>query len=100
MKSVDFTPDSTKLVTGSNEKLVKIFDLNKPDSGNNTFLFFSSNILIIIVLDPQIFSGHTAGLKHVLHMEDGKRILSCAEDKTVRCWDILSGKVIFIDNFH
>ncbi|KAL7640370.1 UNVERIFIED_CONTAM: hypothetical protein RMT77_008643 [Armadillidium vulgare] len=76
VKSVDFSPDSTKLLTGSNEKLLKIFDLGKPEA------------------DPQVFSGHSAGLKHVLYMEDGKRILSCAEDKTVRCWDVLSGKEV------
>ena len=43
--------------------------------------------------EPQVFSGHTGGLKHVLFMEDGNKILSCAEDKTVRCWDKSTGKV-------
>ena len=33
VKSVDFSPDSCQILTGSNEKLLKIFDLNKPEQG-------------------------------------------------------------------
>lgn len=32
VKSVDFSKDSVYLSTGSNEKLVRIFDLNKPEA--------------------------------------------------------------------
>lgn len=31
VKSVNFSQDSNLLVTGSNEKLIRIFDLNKPE---------------------------------------------------------------------
>lgn len=37
VKSVDFSQDSGLLVTGSNEKLIRIFDLQQPDAGN-TFI--------------------------------------------------------------
>lgn len=43
--------------------------------------------------DPQVFSGHTGSLKHVLFMNEGKQMLSCAEDKTIRLWDKASAKV-------
>ena len=33
VKSVDFSPDSNHLLTGSNEKLLRIYDLNKPEVG-------------------------------------------------------------------
>lgn len=33
VKSVDFSADSSLFVTGSNEKLLRIFDLNKPEAG-------------------------------------------------------------------
>lgn len=33
VKTVDFSSDDSLLVTGSNEKLLRIFDLNRPDSG-------------------------------------------------------------------
>ena len=36
VKSVNFSKDSSLLATGSNEKLVRIFDLNKPDASKLT----------------------------------------------------------------
>lgn len=39
VKSVNFSKDSALLATGSNEKLVRIFDLNKPDASRSTSIF-------------------------------------------------------------
>lgn len=33
VKSVDFSKDSSQLLTGSNEKLLRVYDLNTPESG-------------------------------------------------------------------
>lgn len=41
VKSVDFSSDSTKLLTGSNEKLLRTFDLNKPDAGQHISKLYS-----------------------------------------------------------
>ncbi|KAA0202094.1 hypothetical protein HAZT_HAZT003094 [Hyalella azteca] len=76
VKSVDFSPDSNQMLTGSNEKLLKIFDLNKPEQ------------------DPIVFSGHEASIKHCLYNSEGTKLFSCADDKTVRCWDITSKQEI------
>ncbi|XP_018329759.1 serine-threonine kinase receptor-associated protein [Agrilus planipennis] len=76
VKSVNFSKDSHKLVTGSNEKLVKIFDLNKPDA------------------NPAVFSGHTSGIRHALFFRDDAQLVSCADDKTLRVWDRASGKEV------
>jgi WD40 repeat protein len=35
VKSVDFSRDGALFATGSNEKLIRIFDLNKPEEGIN-----------------------------------------------------------------
>lgn len=35
VKSVAFDDDSGHLVTGSNEKLIRVFDLQSPNSGNS-----------------------------------------------------------------
>nr|CAD7399291.1 unnamed protein product [Timema cristinae] len=74
VKSVNFSSNSSLFVTGSNEKLIKIFDLNKPDA------------------EPQVFSGHTSGIRHVLFFRDDTHLVSCADDRTLRVWDISSGK--------
>jgi len=33
VKCVEFSDDGSQLLTGSNEKLLRIYDLNKPDAG-------------------------------------------------------------------
>ncbi|XP_011498271.1 PREDICTED: serine-threonine kinase receptor-associated protein [Ceratosolen solmsi marchali] len=76
VKSVDFSKDSVYLATASKEKIVRVFDLNKPEA------------------EPQIFSGHTSGLRHVSFYENDTLLVSCAEDKTMRVWDRHNGKEI------
>ncbi|XP_023017348.1 serine-threonine kinase receptor-associated protein wmd [Leptinotarsa decemlineata] len=76
VKSVDFSRDSGMMVTGSNEKLVRIFDLNKPEAS------------------PEVFSGHTSGIRHVLFFRDDTHLVSCADDKTLRVWDRSTGKEV------
>ncbi|KAE8738473.1 hypothetical protein FOCC_FOCC016032 [Frankliniella occidentalis] len=76
VKSVGFSADSSHFVTGSNEKLLRIFDLNKPEA------------------DPTVFSGHTGGLKHVMFFRGDKQLISCADDKTIRVWDRASGQEV------
>ncbi|KAI8485540.1 hypothetical protein Bbelb_367340 [Branchiostoma belcheri] len=72
VKSVDFSKDSSQLLTGGNEKLLKIFDLNKPEA------------------DPVVFTGHSNYVKDALFLPDGKRLVSGGDDKTVRMWDVAS----------
>jgi len=75
VKCVDFSPDGSHLLTGSNEKLLRIFDINKPEA------------------DPLIFSGHTSNIKMSIYL-DSNRIISASDDKTVRIWDISNQKEI------
>lgn len=39
VKSVNFSTDSNYLCTGSNEKLVRIYDLNKPDAAPQVYIY-------------------------------------------------------------
>ena len=76
VKSVNFSRDSQDLATASNDKVLRIFDLDKPE-------------------EPKIkFEGHTSGIKQVLFNTDERKLISCADDKTLRFWDITSGKEI------
>merc|ERR1711976_1098527 len=45
VKSVDFSCDGSFLLTGSNEKLLRIFDLNKPEA------------------ESEVLSGHTSSIR-------------------------------------
>ncbi|XP_032676916.1 serine-threonine kinase receptor-associated protein isoform X2 [Odontomachus brunneus] len=76
VKSVNFSTDSNHLCTGSNEKIVRIYDLNKPEEA------------------PQIFSGHTSGIRHVAFFDNNSTLVSCADDKTLRVWDRNSGQEV------
>jgi len=76
VKCVAFSPDGSYLATGSNEKLLKIFDLNSPSS------------------DPFVMSGHTSGLRHISFIGGSEHMVSCGDDRTVRFWERSSGKEI------
>ena len=70
-----FDEDSTHLLTGNNEKLLRVFDLNQP----------STNPAV------EIYAGHSGAIKRALFCRNDKCIISCAEDKAIRIWDRTSG---------
>lgn len=76
VKSVDFSNDTSTLVTGCNDKSLRLFDLNNYTS------------------DPKIFSGHTSNIKKCLLLDDARKIVSISDDKTLRLWDTTSGQEI------
>lgn len=77
VKSVNFSGDSHLLATGSNDKKLRIFDLENHADGPLT-----------------IFEGHTSGLKQVLFSgpDNEQTLISAGDDKTMRLWDARTGK--------
>jgi serine-threonine kinase receptor-associated protein len=73
VKSVDFSNDSSKLVTGCNDKTLRVFDLQNYAS------------------DPILLTGHTSNIKRCLFLEESRKVVSIADDKTLRVWDTNSG---------
>ncbi|XP_054774940.2 serine-threonine kinase receptor-associated protein-like [Lytechinus pictus] len=76
VKSVDFSADNSKLLTASNEKLLRIFDLNAPEA------------------EPLLFPGHEDHIRHARFLPDTRSIVSCSDDKTLRIWDIASNSEV------
>ncbi|KAK7895697.1 hypothetical protein WMY93_021022 [Mugilogobius chulae] len=69
VKTVSFTQDSSCLLTGGNDKLLRVYDLSSPESA------------------PQEIAGHTSAIKKALWCNSDRQILSASEDKSVRLWD-------------
>lgn len=74
VKSVDFTSSSSHLLTGSNEKILRVFDLTRPDA------------------EAQQFLGHTANIKRVVFLPGDRTFISSSDDKTLRVWDCRTGQ--------
>ncbi|XP_077493148.1 serine-threonine kinase receptor-associated protein wmd [Amblyomma americanum] len=73
VRCVDFDSEGVRLLTGSNDKTLRIFDVNKEDAA------------------PTMLKGHTSAIKKVLFLQDDKRIVSASDDKSVRFWDYVGG---------
>lgn len=76
VKTVSFDATSENLVTGSNEKILRVFNLHNSQ------------------IDPEIYTGHAGPVKRAIFCRNDKCIISAAEDKTVRLWDRLTGKEV------
>ena len=78
VKSVAFDEASIHLLTGNNEKLLRVFDVNQP----------STNPAI------EMYAGHSGAIRRALFCRNDKCIVSCAEDKAVKIWDRSTGSEV------
>lgn len=69
VKVVDFSPDGDRLLTASNEMLMRVFDLQDESA------------------EPDLLQGYKENIRAALWSEDGKYIMSGGEDKAIRLWD-------------
>lgn len=76
VKSVQFDNYCERLVTGSNDKLIRVFSLQNPTA------------------EPDVFSGHGGAIKRAIFCRNDQFIVSCADDKTIRMWDRSSGSEV------
>ena len=69
VRSVDFAPDGNKLLTGGQEKKIRLFDLENRNS------------------EPLTLTGHDGTVKRCLFV-DQNTIMTIGDDKTFRQWDL------------
>ena len=74
--SVAFSLDGKKIVSGSHDKTLRVWDA---ESGSS-------------ILGPLL--GHTNWVTSVAFSPDGNKIVSGSDDKTLRVWDAESGSII------
>ncbi|KAG2340344.1 WD40 repeat-like protein [Suillus weaverae] len=74
--SVSFSQDGTRIVTGSEDQTVRLWD---PATGQPV---------------GQPWQGHTGSVNSVAFSPDGARVVTGSSDKTVRLWDTAKGQPI------
>ncbi|CAE6434993.1 unnamed protein product, partial [Rhizoctonia solani] len=74
--SVQFSPDGSRLVSGSRDEIIRIWDVERGTT----------------VVGP--VEGHTNVVRSVAFSPDGSQIVSCSFDCTVRLWDAREGRLI------
>lgn len=71
--SVAFNSDGTKIVSGSYDDTIDLWDVSSGEQ-----------------LD--CLKGHSSWVNSVAFSPDGTKIVSCSDDETIKIWDVLSGK--------
>ncbi|KAK2464505.1 hypothetical protein APHAL10511_003484 [Amanita phalloides] len=74
--SVAFSPDGTRIVSGSDDCTIRVWDARSGD----------------VVAGP--FKGHRDYVRSVAFSPDGTHIVSGSHDRTIRVWDAHSGDVV------
>ncbi len=75
LNSVSFSPDGTKIISGSGDKTVKIWDANTGQC-------------------IQTLKGHKKVVCDAKYSPDGRKIVSASYDKTIKIWDANTGQCL------
>ncbi|ETO33485.1 hypothetical protein RFI_03617, partial [Reticulomyxa filosa] len=75
VKGIQFSPDGTKILSYSNDKTIRIWDVSSRKQ-------------------LHVLEGHSDEIKAAEFSHDGFKIVSCSQDETVRIWNVLSGQQI------
>jgi serine-threonine kinase receptor-associated protein len=76
VKTAIFAENSKQLFTGGSEKVLRVFDLEKPDA------------------EPQVLAGHTSTVSYLSLTPDPNIVVSCGSEVGIKVWDIRAGEVV------
>ncbi|CAE6514661.1 unnamed protein product [Rhizoctonia solani] len=76
VRSVQFTPDGSRLVSGSWDRTVRVWDIERGTT----------------IVGP--LRGHTGYVYSISLSPDGSQVVSCSDDGTLRLWDARNGVMI------
>jgi WD40 repeat protein len=68
--SVAFSPNGERLVSGSDDRTIRLWDLRDPAA------------------DPKVLSDHEDWVRSVAFSPNGERLASGSDDRTIRLWDL------------
>lgn len=77
VKTLAFSPDDTRLATGCNDKLLRVYTLN-PDGS---------------ISEPVVIPHDNQAVRRLIWDNDGTHIITGAADKKIRVWDLATKTV-------
>ncbi|OAX32733.1 WD40 repeat-like protein, partial [Rhizopogon vinicolor AM-OR11-026] len=81
--AVAYSPDTKNIATaGANENAVKIWDAT------------TGELLSTLKHKDPTMRGHTGDINGIVHLPDGRSIITCSRDSSLRRWDLESGAQI------